>query len=251
MRGSNKAFIKEGEFKCECGREFTKSQSLYAHQSHCKIHLGDRYDPDKHKGWNLGDARAWSKGRNINDPIYGDSIRRSVNAMRIAYSPGMLGHHHSEESKSKISATRKRKYQSGELVPATGVGRGKYSYLIFSNKRIMLRSTYEFIYALYLLYNDIEFKYESVRVTSDGRTYISDFLIGNKVIEIKGNYNADTRKAEEAFRSQGYDYEVKFWKDLKPCYEYLKTRIDIDSTLDKIRLGHNNHDYYEYNYADY
>lgn len=72
MSGS---FIQEGSFKCKCGKEFTKSQSFYAHQSHCKIHLGERYDESSH-GDRIGDKRAWSRGLTKEDPVYGDSIKR-------------------------------------------------------------------------------------------------------------------------------------------------------------------------------
>jgi hypothetical protein len=255
MRGNRNQFIKEGdEFTCECGRKFTSSQSLYAHQSHCKIHLGDRYDPDKHKGWNVGDVRAWHRGRTVDDPIYGESIKRSVKAMASAYNPGMTGHHQSAESRLKQSETRKRKYLSGELLPAKGVGRGKYSYLIYNDKRIMLRSTYEFIYALYLLYHDIEFEYESVRVKSVtdykyASSFISDFLIGNTIVEIKGFKTSKVDHAKKAFESAGYAYKLKTWDDITECYDYLKSKIDIDNILESIKVGHDSKQYYEYTYS--
>ena len=240
-----------GNFVCECGREFKKSQSLYAHQSHCKIHLGDRYKCEKHDINNrLKDSRNWSKGRTINDPIYGESIRKTTEAMKSAPNSGMLGHHHSEESKLKQSRTRKLKYKSGELSPAPGVGRGKYSYLEYDGKRILLRSTYEFIYALYLLFNNVKFDYESVRASFNNHTYIPDFRIGNKIVEIKGNHHADTSKARKAFESIGYIYEVKFWEDIKICYDYLKYKIDIDNILDSIKKGHDSRNYYVYRYPE-
>lgn len=241
-------FVEFGEFKCECGREFTKSQSLYAHQSHCKVHLGDRYDPDKHKGWNIGDARAWNQGRTMDDPFYGGSIRRSVEAMHSAYNPGMTGHHQSAESRLKQSETRKCRYLSGELTPAFRIGRGKYAFLKFRDKKIFLRSSYEFIYALYLLYQGLEFEYESVRVKYHDRVFISDFFVNGKVVEIKGIQHVDIQEAKEAFVEAGYEYEVKFWEDLQVCYDYLKSKIDIDSILESIRIGNDSKQYYEYTY---
>ena len=248
-RGNHKAFIKEGQFQCKCGRGFTKSQSLYAHQARCQIYLGERYDPSKHKGWNVGESRAWARGRTMHDPVYGESIRKSIESMRAANPKGMLGKHQSEESKRKQSETRKARYASGELTPAHGVGRGKYSYLLYGDKRILLRSTYEFIYALYLLYQGIDFEYETVRVTYLDHTYISDFLVDDTVIEIKGNYHADTSRPRKAFESAGYKYEVKFWEDISECYEYLKSKVDIDNLLESIRVGHDSREYYEYRYV--
>lgn len=33
----------EGTYKCECGKEFLKSQSINAHYSRCKVHRGEKY----------------------------------------------------------------------------------------------------------------------------------------------------------------------------------------------------------------
>lgn len=254
-RGNPNQFIREGEFKCECGREFTKSQSLYAHQSKCKIHLGDRYDPNKHKGWNIGDARAWSRGRTEDDPVYGEAIRKRNERMRsgINNNKGKTLVIHDRSKFQRQSETRKKKYQLGELTPALGVGRGKYSYITYGNKTIMLRSTYEFIYALYLLYNGIEFEYETVRVpvVTDYRgrkTFLSDFLVGSTVIELKGFKTSKIDHTRKAFESAGYQYEVKYWKDISECLEYLRSKLDIDDILEKIRNGHDSRQYYCHNF---
>lgn len=51
-------FVRYGHFKCGCGREFEKSQSLYAHQSHCRVHLGEEREIKDR----FGDSRAWNRG---------------------------------------------------------------------------------------------------------------------------------------------------------------------------------------------
>jgi len=33
-------FNHQGNYKCECGKEFDNSQAFNGHKSHCKIHLG-------------------------------------------------------------------------------------------------------------------------------------------------------------------------------------------------------------------
>lgn len=239
VRGKKDAFIKEGTFKCKCGREFISSQSFYAHLSHCEVYLG--YKPKDR----FGDARAWSRGKTKNDPVYGESIRKFYEVS--SHNKGKKIVIHDRSKFERQSETRKKRYLSGELVPAPGVGRGKYSYLYYNGKFIMLRSTYEFIYALYLLYNNIEFEYESVRVSDENRSYISDFLIDkNHIIEIKGNYNASTKNQKKAFEDAGYTYEVKFWKDISECYEFLKSKLDIDDILSKIHEGHNSRNYYKH-----
>lgn len=89
---------KEGNFICECGKEFTKSQSFYSHQGHCKIHLGPRYNELLH-GDRIGDKRAWSRGKTKEtDP------RIKVMADRLKGKEGTFkGHHHSEEFKNKMA----------------------------------------------------------------------------------------------------------------------------------------------------
>lgn len=268
-RGNKNAFIKEGNYICKCGREFNKSQSYYAHLSHCKIYLGED-KLKKRKGYHTIYGEYICKcGKVFNNSSsyightshclvhlgeerYLENLEKNRQSMKIACEYAKTSH--TEEVNKRQSETRKRKYASGELTPARGVGRGKYSYLTYDNKTIMLRSTYEFIYALYLVYNHIEFEYESIRVQTVtdykyAKTFLSDFKIGNCIIEIKGYYSSKITHAKQAFESAGYQYKVIFWKDLKPCYEYLKTKVDIDNILLKIKEGHNKKEYYEYKYV--
>ncbi len=254
----NLNFIKEGHFICECGRKFTKSQSFYAHQSHCKTHLGNRWSEEKHFN-RFKSADHWAKGKTKDDPIYGESLKRISNAVkqRLKESGNPLVVWNKSKPSSSYehqSQTRKNKYADGTLTPAVGVGRGKYSYITYNDRKIMLRSTYEFIYALYLLYNNIDFEYETVRVpvVTDykySKTFISDFKIGNKIIEIKGYWSSKVGHAKKAFESAGYEYEVKYKEDIQVCYNYLKSIVDIDNILNKIIQGHNNKNYYVYKFT--
>lgn len=269
MRGNRNQFIKEGEFTCECGRKFTKSQSLYAHQGRCIIHLGDdRYNKVSKRYHTIEGNYVCECGRKFttNSSYIGHTSHCKAHLGEEAYNRNLsirrenlkrvsimnIGTHKSEESRRKQSETRKRKYLSGELTPAKGVGRGKYSYLIYNNTRIMLRSTYEFIYALYLLYNNTKFEYESVRVKSVtdykyAKSFISDFLIGNTIVEIKGFKTSKLYHAKAAFESEGYNYKVITWTELSEYYEYLKSKLDIDKVLELIRQGNNKgNKYYEH-----
>lgn len=67
-------------------------------------------------------------------------------------------------------------------------------YYIVNGKRSFLRSSYEFIYALYLSLLGIDFNYESIFIKykdRDGidRYYKPDFIIGDKIIETKGYFS--------------------------------------------------------------
>ena len=235
-------------FKCVCGREFEKSLSLNAHKSHCEKYLG-RKPVDRFEG-----KRGWARGRTVDDPVYGESIKKIVDKLNKYTTAGMKLNIVDREKFKRQSETRKKRYLSGELVPAAGVGRGKYSYLLFDNKRIMLRSSYEFIYALYLLYKHIEFEYETVRVKAVSdcgySVFISDFKIGNNIIEIKGYKSAKIYHAKKAFESAGYTYEVKYWEDLQQCIDYLNTKVDLNEILTKIEYGHDSRNYYEHIFVD-
>lgn len=245
-------------YECICGRSFSSSQSYNAHQGRCRLNRSSKGKP-------LVDTLnknglPWNKGLTVeSDP----RVRAATDKMTISLrnSEKVKQHctemvsHRNNESYKKTSETRKKKFLTGELLPPKGAGRGKYSYIRYGDKRIMLRSTYEFIYALYLLYNDIRFEYETVIVPAItdykyARSFRSDFLIGNKIVEIKGYSSSKVGHAKLAFEAAGYEYEVKYWEDLLPCYEYLRSKIDIDSIIKSIRSGHDSKEYYEYKYGE-
>ena len=262
-RGNKNAFIKEGKYTCKCGREFNKSQSYYAHLSHCKIYLGED-KVKKRKGYHTiyGEyvckcGKAFSSSSSyightshcivhLGEKRYLENLEKYRQSVKIACEHAKTSH--TEEVNKRQSETRKRKYASGEISLAFGIGRGKYSFLRYKNQEYAFRSTYEFIYALYLLYNGIKFEYETIRVTFEGKTYFCDFKVNNEIIEIKGQTNADISKQKQAFESKGYKYRILYSEDIKLCYEYLKTVEDIDSILRKIREGNDNKDYFIYEF---
>ena len=247
-------------YECSCGRTFENKQSYSNHHSFCKISNPDGYKRrcDSLKGRKM--PSSWNKGltknsdervKNMSNKI-SNSMKNNENVIERCRE---MASNRGKDSYIKQSATRRMKFLSGELKPPKGAGRGKYSYIKYNSNRILLRSTYEFIYALYLLYQGVEFEYESVIVPSVtdykyAKSFRSDFLIGNTVIEIKGYYSSKVNHAKLAFEASGYSYEVKYWKDLSPCYEYLKSKIDIDDILCKIRDGHNSKNYYEHEFTD-
>ena len=170
--------------------------------------------------------------------------------------PGTFkGKKHSQETKEQIgksvSKSRLNGYANGTITPAKGVGHGKYSYIKYKDKTYMLRSTYEFIYALYLILNNIEFDMENVRVPSlrdncYAKTFICDFNIGNKIIEIKGIPSGKDFYIKEAFESAGYQFEELFYSDIEKIREELRCKVDIDLLLEKVIEGHNNKNYFVY-----
>lgn len=171
-------FVQTGHFVCECGREFEKSQSLYAHQGKCKVHLGDRYDPEKHKGWNVGDARAWSRGKTKDT---NESLNKTSNSLKEYYKThdgGFKDKKHTEEFKA--SQSEKAKYYASNRLNGWKAGDSKVS-----NK-------YEIFTENFLNDRNIQYKKEVVIPQSllgkKGSYYQLDFVInGNIDLEIDGS----------------------------------------------------------------
>lgn len=175
--------------------------------------------------------------------------------------PGtFLGRHHKESSKQRIgehvSISRKEGYASGTITPARGVGRGKYSYIITPTHKYMLRSTYEFIFALYLLkIEKVEFELEAIKVPAIrnnqyASTFLSDFSIGDTVVEVKGIASGKDYYIKESFEAAGYKF-IELYGD---SIDKLKTKliendIDVDVLLKQIAAGHNSKNYFVYDLA--
>lgn len=247
-------------YTCSCGREFQSKQAYCSHHGFCKIANpeGAKKKIESLRGRKMPSHSPWNKGLTKDTDSRVSSMSQTLSDS-MKSSPAVINHcrdmavNRDRDTYKKQSVTRRQKFLSGELVPPVGAGRGKYSYLKYKANRILLRSTYEFIYALYLLYQGIEFEYESVVVPSItnyqyAKSFRSDFLIDNTIVEIKGYSSSKINHAKLAFEAAGYTYVIKYWEDLIPCYDYLKTKIDIDSILEKIRLGHDSKQYYEYEF---
>lgn len=234
---------------CECGRVCTTKQGYCSHHGKCKVaHPEKDFSYLKGRHWT---QTAWNLGLTKETDERVSKISKSLLAQsdHLSKIQKETVKRRNPDQYSRQAETRKYKFSIGELNPPPRAGRGKYSYIVYNDNKIMLRSTYEFIYALYLLYHHIDFEYESVRVPAVtnyeySRTFISDFKVGNKIIEIKGYHSSKVDHAKEAFESAGYEYEVKYKEDILPCYEYLKSTIDIDDILSKIVEGHNKKEYY-------
>lgn len=235
---------------------FSKKLSLYAHYRHCAKYLG--HPPAVAFGG--ADSRGWAKG--LTKDTDSRLAKRSI-ASKEYYKthPGTwVGRHHTEESKKKIgesvSKSRIKGYAEGRISPAFGVGKGKYSSIIYKDKKYTFRSTYEFIYALYLLNKGIEFNYENIRVPSINpeysKTFICDFNIGNKIIEIKGDDRLVGKQyAEKAsFEAKGYEFIIYFAEDIAKFADELKDMgYDIDNLITKISEGHETRNYFVYEFA--
>ena len=128
------------------------------------------------------------------------------------------GYAHSKDVKkqigTKMSQILKAKYDSGELTPNHGIGRGKGSYIVIGDENYFCRSTYEFIYALYLFYilkkqfSIEKIQVEAIRENSYGNTFRCDFYIfeDNLIVEVKGIKSDKDQLLKESFEAAGYNF---------------------------------------------
>jgi hypothetical protein len=201
----------------------------------------------------LAKGRAWAKGLTKETS---ESLRRvgehtSKRLLALGENnPYVLASKERSKTKNhpahlKQSETRIRLYKEGKLTPAKGVGRGKYSYFIYENKKYLLRSTFEFIFALYLAYKKISFKYENIRVQYENATRINDFEINNKIYEIKGYGGSHVDEVVKAFKYNNYQIRVIFWPTIEEIKKYLERHnFPMDDILNQIKEGHKTKNYF-------
>lgn len=146
-----------------------------------------------------------------------------------------LGYHRgrSDIMKQRSSETRIKNIQEGRyIMPYNGI-RSCKSYL---NGKL-LKSAYEFIYAIWLEANQISYDYEPFRLKlSNGRNYTPDFLLADysTIVEIKGrNDKIMLDKLElcrESVANSGYLYEVVYgdsiWNKYYPDLVSMGYNID-------------------------
>ena len=243
---------------CYCNKECHNKNSLLNHQCRCPK------NPNRRDFNNLKNPHIINKGDTwYNNPVVAKARESLIKRYASGYVSPMKGKegtfkgkHHSLDTCRKIgqsvSETRLKHYAEGKLSPAKGVGRGKYSYIIYDNNKYMLRSTYEFIYALYLSFKGISFKVEDIRVPAQrenpyGKTFISDFSFDNTVVEIKGIPSGKDIYIRESFESAGYTFVELFHKDIQKCKEFLVDKgVPVDELLEKVISGHNTKNYFIY-----
>lgn len=241
-----------------CSRLCKSKNSLAQHELRCS------QNPDRRDFHNLSDYIRNNRKGKTKDTC--PEIAQQVSTMAARYANGYVSpligrkianpHSHSAETRAKIgkrvSETLKARYASGKIKPARGVGRGKYSYIIHGNMKYMFRSTYEFVFALHLIVEHIQFEVEAIRVPAVtpnryASTFISDFSIGNRVIEIKGIPSGKDKHEKAAFEAAGYIFEELYEADIKAISEDLISKgYDIPDLVEKITAGHNSKCYFEY-----
>ena len=204
-------------YTCTCGKAFTNPQAFNGHKSQCKIHrlalgkpilpshlLGKTHKPYIEKNEN---PEKWEKTK-----------------LKISKALKGKSHQQTEETKRKISETCKRNKKSGGYRP--GSGRGKKGWY----KGIFCDSQYELGYLIYCIDHNILIKRNTVFYpyiyNGKEHKYLPDFIVDNRLIEIKGYYRDidDIKLAAVTDKS----IQILYPKDLVFVSEYLKKVYNKD-----------------------
>lgn len=207
----------QGSFICECGREFTKPQSLYAHQGQCKIHLGDRYVKEKHYArCRIGDRSGWAKGlTKETDP----RVKACADAIRGR--PGTFtGHTHSKETRQMMSIRARYNAKHHLNGWKSGDNRVPNKYEQF---------TIEFLDSHHISYErEVPVNRSSVDMSQKGY-YQLDFIINNTIdLEIDGSsHNVEHDRCRDDVIQQKYVvYRIQHHDSIetleKKLFEFLE-----------------------------
>ena len=146
--------------------------------------------------------------------------------------------------------TRKKHYLDRSLNLPRGIGKGDTVIFKQNCEEICLRSSYEFIYALYLVLSHMSFEYESVRIEYNGKLYFSDFLVQDTIIEIKGMKSSKDADVSKVFTSAGYKFKILYEKDIEEIKIYLEKSLssvlNLNDILNRIHLCSKNREYMEF-----
>ena len=204
-------------YKCECGKEFDYYQKFNGHKAHCKIHH-DAIGTPVPKSNFLGKKFKRYVEKNENPEGWKKTCEKISNSLKGISHPQTL------ETRKKISDTCKKNKKSGGY--RKGSGRGKKGWY----KGFFCDSQYELGYLIYCLDHNINIKRNTVfypyYYNGEKHNYLPDFLVDNKLIEIKG-YKRDI---DEIKLSAVKDKEIiiLYPKDLKHISDYLKQTYNKD-----------------------
>ena len=219
-------------YKCPgCGKEFENGRSFSGHTHGCKGYIGQ----DKKKARII--TRYVDGERTYTCPGCGlTSTNMRTLCGHVGKCRSYLGEERYQESLARQREYAHRKkpgrsiaFAEGRLTPNTNYGRpSRYKDNYF-------RSSYEAIYAVYLLSRREDIHYEDVRLLYNGKAYISDFRVGRKIIEIKGYYSSKCDDIRKAFTENGYEFEIIYSDNIWDIFQELSTEgINIQELYDYI-----------------
>jgi len=197
-----------------CKREINNKGSLTAHEMCCKMNPNKiTHKRSKNSGAKKGSV-PWNKGQT--------GLHTAWNKGKLGSTLGRCKDENKELlRRKKLSVIAKERKLGGYV---KGSGRGKKGWY----KGIFCDSSWELAYVIYCFDNGIDIKRntEKRKYPFEGKVknYIPDFLVEEKLIEIKG-YVTDEWKAKIRFNP---DVQVLYEKDLIDILSYVKDKHGKD-----------------------
>lgn len=120
MKKQSKYKIADNLYRCECGKEFYKSQSLNAHFSHCNYHHKCLGTIRKGHYTELHHTTGWELSKSPDE--IKEILSKGGKTLKEKYKSGELipywkGKHHSEETKDKIRLIQAKNHKLLETGP--------------------------------------------------------------------------------------------------------------------------------------
>lgn len=120
-------------------------------------------------------------------------------------------------AKNGLHTMPKGGYREGSGISHSGYFRG-----------IFCGSTYELVWVIYRLDHNLVVKRFEGYLTDGKIKYYPDFLIGNKIIEIKGYHTKSVDEKTKLAIDRGYEIELKYKKDLKTEFDWVNNNYTFD-----------------------
>ena len=110
-----------------------------------------------------------------------------------------------------------------------GSGRAKTGYY----KGIYCGSTYELVWVIHCIDNNIAFSRFDNLLEHNGVRYYPDFLIGNDIVEIKGYEKQDSvDKKTDVAKFHGYNVIILRKDDLQIQFDWVKTKYQFSDIVE-------------------
>jgi hypothetical protein len=215
-----------------CGKQCKNKNSLIHHERLCKKNPDRVLTYYEQTGISTLSNRGWNRGLTKETD---ERVRRNAETLRAGYQEGRIVSHQkgkarTDAEKQKISESMRNNLSAGGR--RLGSGRGKKGWY----KGYFCDSTYELVYVIYNLDNNIMFShcrrtYKYVDLDGKEHKYYPDFeLPDGSLVEIKGYHTAtvDLKLASVTDRPIKILYE----KDLAYAFDWVKQHYTYNELSD-------------------
>ena len=215
-----------------CGKQCKNKNSLINHERLCKENPNRDLTYYERTGISNLSNRGWNKGLTKDTD---ERVRKTAEALRASFAEGRVVSHQKGKArtaneKQKISESMRNNPSAGGR--RLGSGRGKKGWY----KGYFCDSTYELVYVIYNLDNNIIFSpcrriYKYVDLDGKEHKYYPDFeLPDGSLVEIKGYHTAtvDLKLASVTDRPIKILYE----KDLVYAFDWVKQHYTYNKLSD-------------------